>query len=181
MADFRESWNNDRKQNPKIITSKDGGFDKKSSFKNENEYSDPRENVKKQFEKLTFEPIWITNGANLSLVKFSESAGEYMAKNGLTNSKIRNIYSEIIRIKMLGDFQKNKSLFYLLKPKVAYANSREEQYRDGKLIKINNGLYMFKLVFENSFGNINSDFEYLNFCNLIESILAYHKSNGGKD
>jgi CRISPR-associated protein Csm2 len=104
-----------------------------------------------------------------------------MAKNGLTNSKIRNIYAEIIRIKMLGNFQKNKSAFYLLKPKVAYANGREEQYKEGKLSRVNNGLYLFKLIFDKAFDNIDSDFEYVNFCNLIESILAYHKSNGGKD
>jgi CRISPR-associated protein Csm2 len=175
MADFKNFQNSNRDNKPKDFTSKSSGFDQGAN-------SDPRENVKSQFEKLSYNSIWITKGADISLVKFAEDAGAYMAENGLTNSKIRNIYAEIIRIKMLGNFQKNKSAFYLLKPKVAYANGREEQYnKDRKLSRINNGLYLFKLIFDKAFDNIDSDFEYVNFCNLIESILAYHKSNGGKD
>jgi len=181
MEEFKNYQNSNRDNKPKAFTSKSSGFDQATNYRGQNDYSDPRENVKSQFEKLSYNSIWITQGADLSLVKFAEDAGAYMAKNGLTNSKIRNIYAEIIRIKMLGNFQKNKSAFYLLKPKVAYANGREEQYKEGKLSIVNNGLYLFKLIFDKAFDNIDSDFEYVNFCNLIESILAYHKSNGGKD
>ncbi len=181
MPDFKNYQNSNRKNKPEAFTSKSSGFEQGAFKRGQNDNSDPRENVKSQFEKLSFNSIWITQGADLSLVVFAENAGAYMAKNGLTNSKIRNIYAEIIRIKMLGNFQKNISSFYLLKPKFAYANGREEHYRDGKLTRVNNGLYLFKLIFDKAFENIRSDFEYLNFCNLIESILAYHKSNGGKD
>jgi len=181
MVDFNENRNNDRDSRPKIVLPRSGGFPKNDYSKGETDYNDPRDKVKVQFEKLNYDATWIINCANPTLVEFAEEAGKYMAKNGLTNSKIRNIYSEIIRIKMLGNFQINKSSFYLLKPKVAYANGREEQYKDGKLSKINSGLYMFKLIFDKAYDSIQSDLHYHNFCDLIEAILAYHKSNGGKD
>ena len=95
----------------------------------------------------------------------------FMAKNGLTNSKIRSIYGEIKRIQM-GSFEKERSSFYLLKPKVAYALGRDDK---------NEGLRMFKLVFDCSSKHVSDQKSYLNFCNFIEAILAYHKANGGKD
>src|SRR5690606_15202545 len=116
MADFKNYQKSNRDNIPNAFPSKSSGFNQGAKYGGQNEYSDPRENVKSQFEKLSYNSIWITQGADLSLVKFAEDAGAYMAKNGLTNSKIRNIYAEIIRIKMLGNFQKNKSSFYLLKP-----------------------------------------------------------------
>jgi CRISPR-associated protein Csm2 len=94
-----------------------------------------------------------------------------MANNKLTNSKIRSIYGEIKRIQM-GEFEKEKSSFYLLKPKVAYALGRDEH---------NDGLKLFKLIFDRSSTDVTDQQAYLNFCNLIEAILAYHKAYGGKD
>ena len=61
-----------------------------------------------------------------------------MADNNLTNSKIRSIYGEIKRIQM-GEFEKEKTSFYLLKPKVAYALGRDDK---------NQGLKLFKLIFD---------------------------------
>lgn len=114
---------------------------------------------------------WITNGATSDLVDFAETVGEFMAKNGLTNSKIRNVYGEIKRIQM-GEFEKEKSSFYLLKPKVAYALGRDER---------NEGLKLFKKIFDECFNDVKDQKSYLNFCNLMEAVLAYHKAFGGKD
>lgn len=112
---------------------------------------------------------WIINGATPDLVDFAETVGEFMAKNGLTNSKIRNVYGEIKRIQM-GEFEKEKSSFYLLKPKVAYALGRDEK---------NEGLKLFKKIFDKCFEFVTDQKSYLNFCNLMEAILAYHKAYGG--
>lgn len=112
---------------------------------------------------------WIINGATPDLVDFAEKVGEFMAKNGLTNSKIRNVYGEIKRIQM-GEFEKEKSSFYLLKPKVAYALGRDEK---------NEGLKLFKKIFDKCFEFVTDQKSYLNFCNLMEAILAYHKAYGG--
>ena len=65
------------------------------------------------FNKLEYQSSWITKEATESLVKYAETAGKFMAKNGLTNSKIRSIYGEIKRVQM-GVFEKEKSSFYLL-------------------------------------------------------------------
>ena len=123
------------------------------------------------FQKANFQSKWITDQADKDLVIFAETMGQYMANNGLTNSKIRSIFGEIKRIQM-GEFDKEKSSFYLLKPKVAYALGRE---------KTNKGLQLFKLLFDKSSEYVNSQKCYLNFCNLVEAVLAYHKAYGGKD
>ena len=77
---------------------------------------------------------------------------------------------EIKRIQMLG-YEKDKASFLLLKPKMAYVASRNK----------NAGLNLFKEIFDRSFPYVTSEKSYLNFCKLIESILAYHKAYGGRD
>lgn len=123
------------------------------------------------FKELIYDSGWIANGADEKLVKYAEEAGKFMAKNGLTNSKIRSIYGEIKRIQM-GEFDKEKSSFFLLKPKVAYALGRDDK---------NEGLSLFKLIFDKCSADVKDQKTYINFCNFIEAILAYHKANGGKD
>ena len=124
-----------------------------------------------KYTELQFDPSWITKEAAPTLVEYAEKAGEFMAKNGLTNSKIRSIYGEIKRIQM-GEFEKEKSSFYLLKPKVAYALGRDDK---------NEGLRLFKLIFDEASKSVNDQKSYQNFSNFIEAILAYHKAYGGKD
>lgn len=123
-----------------------------------------------KFALLGYNREWLTKGATPEMVTFAEEAGKFMAKNNLTNSKIRSIYGEIKRIQM-GDFDREESSFYLLKPKVAYALGRDEK---------NEGLKLFKLIFDQCFPDVNK-LTYKNFCNLIEAILAYHKAYGGRD
>jgi len=131
----------------------------------------PGDLARTKFKELVYDSAWITNGADENLVRYAEEAGKFMANNGLTNSKIRSIYGEIKRIQM-GEFEKEKSSFYLLKPKVAYALGRDDR---------NEGLSLFKLIFDQSSVDVKNQKTYINFCNLIEAILAYHKANGGKD
>ena len=113
--------------------------------------------------EVRFNPAWITEQADKSLVEF--------AGNGLTNSKIRSIYGEIKRIQM-GTFEEEKSAFYLLKPKVAYALGREPK---------NEGLKRFKQIFDDCYDKVVDEMTFKNFCNVLEAILAYHRANGGKD
>ena len=121
--------------------------------------------------EVRFNPAWITEQADKSLVEFAEREGAFMAKNGLTNSKIRSIYGEIKRIQM-GTFEEEKSAFYLLKPKVAYALGREPK---------NEGLKRFKQIFDDCYDKVVDEMTFKNFCNVLEAILAYHRANGGKD
>jgi len=120
---------------------------------------------------VTIKPEWIKNGANEEMVSFAEKCGKDLVNGNLTNSKIRSIYGEIKRIQGAKDFNKSKSSFFLLKPKVAYAYGREPK---------NEGLKLFKEIFDSAFQYVNDDNTYNNFCNLMEAILAYHRAFGGK-
>lgn len=118
-----------------------------------------------------FNKEWITIGATKEMIPFVEQLGKYMAEKGLTKSKIRSIYGEIKRIQ-LSEFDKEKTSFYLLKPKVAYAYGRDNK---------NDGLKQFKELFDRCFTYVTDSKSYKNFCNLIEAVLAYHKAYRGKD
>ena len=157
---------NDNFRNPRPGNQSQGG-----GFRNGGYPNSSKPNATATFNELVFESSWITREATPQLVDYAEKAGQFMAKNGLTNSKIRSIYGEIKRIQM-GEFEKEKSSFFLLKPKVAYALGRDEK---------NEGLKLFKLIFDQAAESVCDQKSYQNFSNFIEAILAYHKAYGGKD
>lgn len=64
-----------------------------------------------QFAKMNYDSRWITDAATAEMIDYTRNAGKFMAKNDLTNSKIRSIYGEIKRIQM-GEFEKEKSSFF---------------------------------------------------------------------
>lgn len=131
-----------------------------------NSYGAPRPTAESKFRELPYDSAWIKTGATPEMVTYAEEAGKFMGQNELSSSKIRSIYGEIKRIQM-GEFEKEKSSFYLLKPKVAYALGRE---------KNNEGLKMFKMVFDRCYNDVVDQDTYINFCNFVEAILAYHKA-----
>lgn len=137
-------------------------------------YGNPRGGNQSQPSYTKEHPIlavWFMNGADAALVKYAEQAGKDLVNGKLTNSKIRSIYSEVKRIQM-GTWEKNKSAFFMLKPKVAYAYGRDNK---------NEGLRIFKEIFDEAVKYVNDDKSYDNFCNFMEAILAYHRANGGKN
>ena len=129
----------------------------------------PNENADVKFKKLAFESTWITGNASPAMIKFADEAAEYMGTEGLTASKIRAIYGEIKRIQMK-KFEEEKTAFYLLKPKVAYAEGREKAST-----KNCEGIKLFRLIFNAAFNYVKDDATYKNFCNLMEALVAYHK------
>lgn len=120
--------------------------------------------IRKDFKK-----DWIIQGVTKEFVDYAEKAGRAIKEGGLTASQIRNIYGEVKRIQN-GDFDKLKSSFFLLKPKVAYAVGRNN----------NLGLQIFQTIFNECFSLIQDKKTFHNFCNIFEAILAYHKAYGGK-
>lgn len=152
-------------------------FNPKGSFQNKGgqqnrQFGDNQKNTADSFfGNLKFKSEWITKDADKELVEYAEEAGKFMAQNGLTNSKIRSIFGEIKRIQM-GEFKKEQASFYLLKPKVAYALGRDPR---------NEGLILFKKIFDQCYSYVNDGATFINFSNFLEAILAYHKSYGGKD
>lgn len=129
----------------------------------------PRQEAPSYTVDHPIQSAWFTSGADSDLVKYAEQAGKDLVSNKLTNSQIRRIYGEVKRIQM-GQWEKNKSSFYLLKPKVAYAYGRDKSA----------GMKIFKEIFDDSFQYVSDNKSYENFCNFMEAILAYHRANGGK-
>lgn len=132
----------------------------------------PRNQVRTErarFEER-FDPKWITVGIDQNTVAFSDKLGKFIKDNGLTTSQIRNVFGELKRIQMKG-FDNEKPSFYLLKPKMAYAAARH-----GK-----DGISTLKKFFDEAHAQVSSKETYQNFVDFFESILAYHKSYGGRD
>lgn len=86
-----------------------------------------------QFAKMNYDSRWITDAATAEMIDYTRNAGKYMANKNLTKSKIRSIYGEIKRIQMRG-YEQEKSSFFLLKPKVAYALGRDNKNQGLKLL-----------------------------------------------
>jgi len=116
-----------------------------------------------------FETKWITEGFDKNTVKYTDDFGKFLQSNRLTTSQIRNTYGELKRIQMKG-FEKEKTAFYLLKPKMAYAVARDGKEGQKKLGK----------VFNKAFDNVENSDHYNNLMDFMEAVLAYHKSYGGK-
>lgn len=122
-----------------------------------------------------FNPLWITQGIDKECVNFADKLGEQLTSGKLSTSQIRNIFGELKRIELRG-FGAEKSAFYLLKPKMAYAAGRAN----------NAGVSRFKEVFDEAFNAVDTDGleadkHFKNFVDFFEAILAYHKAHGGKN
>lgn len=124
----------------------------------------------KLFAEDKFREAWIESGADKDLPGYAESMGKKLG-NKLSRSKIRSIYGEIKRIQM-GEFEKEKTSFYLLKPKVAYAVGRD---------RTNVGLQLFKLIFNKAFDCVKDGRTFNYFSNFMEAVLAYHRAYSNND
>ena len=131
-----------------------------------------------------FNSRWITNGIDEDFIKYAEKVGQALVDGMLTTSKIRNIYGEIKRIHInvskKSDFASsnpNYASFLLLKAKVAYTEGRERG---------NSGVKLFTKIFDKAWTSVVNGKEdakqmyFENFCKVMEAILAYHRSKGGR-
>ena len=137
-----------------------------ADFKN---YDRPRES-RPSFSLSGFDPNWIKKQINKESVDFAENIGKYLAENKLTTSQIRNVFGELKRIQMKG-YEKEKTSFLLLKPKMAYAAKRNQ----------NDGINTFKLFFDLGHNEVTDEPTFANFISLLEAVLAYHKAFGGRE
>lgn len=116
-----------------------------------------------------FKIHWVTSQITKDTVDFARDFGKDLKDKNFSNSQIRNVYGELKRIELKG-YENEKTSFLLLKPKVAYANSRQN----------NTGMNNFKNVFDKAYESIDCEKSFSNFMQIMEAILAYHKSFGGK-
>ena len=120
-----------------------------------------------------FQTKWITEGANDSMIDFVEKLGKKLKAKGVSASQLRNIYGEIMRIKLKG-YNENQTDFKLLKPKVAYNYGRINNKRE------KDGFKEFVDVFNQAHNSVKDEKSFENFQKFFEAILAYHKYYGGK-
>lgn len=125
---------------------------------------------------------WIQKEFDSETIEFAESFGNYLAKNRLTTSQIRNIYGEVKRIEAkLGDGTFGKEPyrdFLLLKPKMAYASKRAGTRGFSELKEVMDKVHVAVTEIENNEQRVEC---FKNYVDLFEAILAYHKASGGRE
>lgn len=111
----------------------------------------------------------ILNGNGRLIVKVSEDIGKQTSqRGGVSTSQIRRIFGDLKR-QQYKEFDNNK--IQLIRPKLAYTFSRHSRYRGMDLLLGTMDFLIEKVQVEVDFENI---------VNLFESILAYHKKEGGR-
>lgn len=138
-------------------------------------------------EKITNECIEFADNLGFYLVdkgEFLDDKKNYLSKksgrNAVTNSQIRNVFGEVKRIQMRiqgnsAVWDTEKTNFFLIKPKIAYAQARVISKSKSSRITV------FKEVLDLAHSLVGTPKDFQNFANLLEAILAYHKSYGGKE
>lgn len=119
-----------------------------------------------------FNVDWIKNSITKECIEYTKDFGKFLSdrrEGNLTTSQIRMVYGELKRIQMKG-FEKEQTAFLLLRPKMAYADKRNES----------NGLKELKKVFDKAYQYVETSKNFDNFMNFMEATLAYHKAFGGK-
>ncbi len=131
---------------------------------------------------IELNPDWLKNQEGLpkEAVDFAEKFGEVLVDkrpdgrpgfNQMTTSQVRSFFGEMKRIQMKG-FEANRGAFNMLRPKLAYAVARANEKSKVK---------DFQEVTNYLMQKVNDQLTYNNFMAFMEAVVAYHKSNGGKD
>jgi CRISPR-associated protein Csm2 len=107
------------------------------------------------------------------MVEYAETLAKEICRD-VSTSQIRNAYGTVKKLEMQSDFN-NKAYreLLLLKPKLAYARGRASRKETFK--KLEDALSAAIDVVD-----VKQPETFKRFCNFFESILAYHKANGGK-
>ena len=140
-------------------------------------YQDKSKNNKRTYKKkeytpfnLTFQSKWIAKEVDKEMIRFCNELGCVLKKNDVSSSQLRNIYGEIIRIKLRG-IKNEIGAFLLLKPKIAYNAARIKNFIAKKSFETL--LNILNKAIDNVDPNEPKTFD--NFQKFFEAILAYHK------
>jgi len=117
----------------------------------------------------------ILAGNKEKLIEDAEKLGKYLANNNLSASQIRNIFSEVKRMKR---YEESKNDLLLLKPKLAYIAGRHGKWQHGQLV---GPVPVLSRVLTRCIDNIKDGTTFENFKDFFEAILAYHRYYGGKE
>jgi CRISPR-associated protein Csm2 len=106
------------------------------------------------------------------LVKHAEEFGPYLKQQRLETNQVRKFLDAVNRLKAdlteTGEFAKIETEVVLLKPKLAYAAARQRAAKP------------LGEVMSAAIDKVHSKEDFERLVQLIESIIAYHKAEGGK-
>ncbi len=106
------------------------------------------------------------------LVKHAEEFGPYLRQQRLETNQVRKFLDAVNRLKAdlaeKEDFSKVETEVVLLKPKLAYAAARQKAAKP------------LSKVMSAAIDKVHSREDFERLVQLIESIIAYHKAEGGK-
>jgi CRISPR-associated protein Csm2 len=126
------------------------------------------------YNGISFDKKWITDGITEQTIKWAEGLGKHLTVRDelkpMTTSQLRRFFGEVKRIE--NDFDRNKEDIHMLLPMLAYAVGRKN---DTKIKDFETEMKAAILAVNNSKDN------YTRFVKIFESIVAYHKYNGGKE
>ena len=118
----------------------------------------------------------ILSGDAEKLVENARKFGEYLGKNGLTTSQIRNVFSDVKKLK---SYNSDKTNLLLLRPKLAYvAGKHGKRNKNGVLY---GPIVDLQKIVDECIRKIDDENSFENFKNFFEAILAYHRYYGGKE
>jgi len=134
-------------------------------------------------------PNWIKNGLDQTAIRFAEAFGKWLAghrdgyrktNEAMTSTQIRNVFGEIVRIRMQDFDKKNEQIFMMLKPRLTYATERKSLSNPGSrsFRKVIEPAMDAVLDVDASIENRQEEQQkyFDNFANFFEAILAYHKA-----
>ncbi len=121
------------------------------------------------------------------MVTFARNTAVQLVKNQLTRGQVRNIFTEVRKIEALWDaegvkppdkrdYTKALRRLVMLKPKMDYQTARIPQVQRLKEVLSE----AIDLVVQGKTPDEQSE-RFKRFMNLFEAILAYHRSEGGKN
>ncbi|PMB16940.1 type III-A CRISPR-associated protein Csm2 [Fischerella thermalis CCMEE 5282] len=106
------------------------------------------------------------------LVKHAEEFGPYLKQQRLETNQVRKFLDAVNRLKAdlaeTGEFAKVETEVVLLKPKLAYAAARQKAAKP------------LDEVMSAAIDKVHSKEDFERLVQLLESIIAYHKAEGGK-
>ena len=114
---------------------------------------------------------FINNGINQDAIDWAKKNGQNLAdgRNQLTTSQLRRFFGELKRIQNLG-YEKGKTDLMLLQAKLAYAVGRARR-GNGQAGKIESCAE----IISEGIQCIKDEKQYLNFMQIVEALVAYHK------
>ncbi len=128
-------------------------------------------------DKNRIEQIILEDKKAEELVKFANEKAERLKRDDMSTSQLRNIFGEFRKIEAFWEMDPvgSQRRLRLLQPKLAYQKEREKKTAHFCEIMT----YAIEQVLKDDQYDVSKKFR--NCMNLMEAIVAYHKSIGGKD